>query len=59
MKEVTFPFLNLKLNVNPIMFSVFGINIYWYAFLIVSSIVIGIIMGKKITEDMGYVLMIF
>ncbi len=32
MKEVTFPFLNLKLNVNPIMFSVFGINIYWYAF---------------------------
>ena len=47
MKEVTFPFLNLKLNVNPIMFSVFGINIYWYAFLIVSSIVIGIIICKK------------
>ena len=53
MKEVTFPFLNLKLNVNPIMFSVFGINIYWYAFLIVSSIVIGIIICKK---DNNYII---
>lgn len=47
MKEVVFPLLNLKLNINPIMFNIFGINIYWYAFLIVFSIILGIIICKK------------
>ena len=47
MKEVVFPLLNLKLNINPIMFNIFGINIYWYAFLIVFSIILGIIIFKK------------
>lgn len=47
MKEVVFPLLNLKLNINPIMFNMFGINIYWYAFLIVFSIILGIIICKK------------
>lgn len=47
MKEVVFPLLNLKLNINPIMFNMFGINVYWYAFLIVFSIILGIIICKK------------
>lgn len=47
MREVVFPLLNLKLNINPIMFNMFGINIYWYAFLIVFSIILGIIICKK------------
>lgn len=47
MKEVVFPLLNLRLNVNPIMFSIFGIDVYWYAFLIVFSIILGIIICKK------------
>ncbi len=46
MKEVVFPLLNLKLNINPIMFSIFGIDIYWYAFLIVFSIILGIIICR-------------
>lgn len=47
MREVVFPLLNLKLNINPIMFNMFGINVYWYAFLIVFSIILGIIICKK------------
>lgn len=47
MKKVVFPLLNLKLNINPIMFNMFGINVYWYAFLIVFSIILGIIICKK------------
>ncbi len=47
MREVVFPLLNLKLNINSIMFNMFGINIYWYAFLIVFSIILGIIICKK------------
>lgn len=47
MNEILFPAINLKLNVNPIMITIFGINIYWYAFFIVSSMVIGIILCKK------------
>lgn len=47
MKEVVFPLLNLRLNINPVMFSIFGIDVYWYAFLIVFSIILGIIICKK------------
>lgn len=48
MREVIFPGLNnLSLKLNPIMFSIFGIDIYWYAFLIVLSMIIGIILCKK------------
>lgn len=47
MNTVTFPMLNLKLEINNIAFSIFGIDIYWYAILIVSSMIIGLLILKK------------
>lgn len=47
MNEIIFPSINLKLNINPIMATVFGVNIYWYAFFIVTSMAIGILLCKK------------
>ena len=44
---VKFPLLNLELIINNIAFSIFGIEIYWYAILMVSAIIIGIFILKK------------
>lgn len=46
MSTVTFPLLNLELNINKIAFTICGIPIYWYAILMVSSIIIGIFLCK-------------
>jgi phosphatidylglycerol:prolipoprotein diacylglycerol transferase len=43
---VYFPLLNLKLTINNIAFSIFGIDIYWYAILIVGAMIAGIIILK-------------
>ena len=47
MSTVTFPIFNLKLNLSPIAFSLFGVDIYWYAIFIVLSMVLGILICKK------------
>lgn len=47
MKEIKFPGLGLEFNIKDIAFSIFGINIYWYAIIIVLAFVIGIIFCKK------------
>ena len=46
MNTVYFPLLNLKLTINNIAFSIFGIDIYWYAILIVGAMIAGIIILK-------------
>lgn len=46
MKTITFPLLNLKLNINPIAINIFGISIYWYAIIIVASIILAIFILK-------------
>lgn len=46
MSTVSFPLLNLKLNIEPVAFSIFGIEVYWYAIFIVSAIIIGITIFK-------------
>ena len=43
MNTITFPGLNLVFNISRIAFSINNIHIYWYAILIVLSIIIGII----------------
>lgn len=40
MHEITFPILNLKLNINPVLVNIFGLSIYWYAAIIVSGIIL-------------------
>lgn len=49
MSTVTFPMLNLNLKITDVAFSLFGIDIYWYAITIVTGIVIGIL-ALKIRE---------
>lgn len=47
MKEIVFPSLGLELNINSVAINIGSINIYWYAILIVSAFIIGIIFCKK------------
>lgn len=47
MNIVTFPLLNLELNINKIAFKVFGVSIYWYAILIVASLALAIFLCKR------------
>ena len=46
MNNISFPGLNLEININKIAFSIGTINIYWYAILIVSAIIIALIIFK-------------
>lgn len=47
MNQIDFPGLNLTIHISQIAFKIFGIEIYWYAILIVSAMAIGIIICKK------------
>lgn len=47
MNTVTFPIINLKLKINPVAFELLGLEIYWYAIIIVFAIVIALIILKK------------
>lgn len=47
MNIISFPGLNLELNISKVAFKLFGIEIYWYAVLIVCAMVIAIMMFKK------------
>lgn len=47
MNTVTFPALNLEFNISKIAFSIFGIEIYWYAILIVSALCLALVIYKK------------
>lgn len=46
MNTVTFPLLNLKLELSRIAFSIGNIAIYWYAILIISAIIISLVIFK-------------
>lgn len=50
---ISFPNLNLTFNINPVAISIFGINIYWYGIIIVSSILIGLFLAKKFDGTYG------
>lgn len=43
---ITFPILNLEINLNKIACTIYGINIYWYAILITASIILALILCK-------------
>lgn len=53
MKEITFSGLGLKFNVNSVAIHIFGIDIYWYAILIVSAFIIAIILCKRDDKKYG------
>lgn len=47
MNVVKFPGLNLTLNIPRVAFKIFNVEIYWYAIIMVSAMVIAILMFKK------------
>ncbi len=47
MNLVKFPGLNIEFNISRVAFKIFGIEIYWYAIIIVCAMVLAIIMFKK------------
>ena len=47
MNTVTFPGLNLEIHISKVAFKIFGIEVYWYAILIVIAMVLALIMYKK------------
>lgn len=47
MNAITFPGLNLEFNISKVAFKIFGVEIYWYAVLIVIAMVLALIMYKK------------
>ena len=53
MKQVIIPNLNLTLNINPVAFSIFGVPIYWYAILIVASIVLALFLMKRRSKSLA------
>lgn len=46
MNQISFPLLNLKLNISPIAFTIGDIDIYWYAIIMVFAFVIALIIFK-------------
>lgn len=53
MQKITFPILNLELNINKIAFTIYGINIYWYAVIIVASLILALILLKRKDKKFG------
>ncbi len=47
MQPITFPNLNLSFDINPIAFSIFGKDIYYYGLIIVTGIVIALLFMRK------------
>ena len=47
MKEIIFPAINLNLKINPVAIKFLGIDIYWYAIIIIVAIIIAIILCKR------------
>ncbi len=53
MSIVKFPGLNLEINISDIIFSIFGIKIYTYAFCIVVGIILALVLCKFSKENFG------
>ncbi len=54
MKPILFPNLGLELNINPVAFTAFGKEIYWYGLIIMSAIALSLVMAyfriKKMSD---------
>ncbi len=54
MKIVTFPELGINLQVPQIAFSIFNMNVYWYAVCIVFGVIVALILAK-LSEEKFYI----
>lgn len=46
MNTVTFPIINLRLELSSVAFTIFGVEIYWYAIMIVTAMIMAILVLK-------------
>ena len=53
MKPIIFPNLGLEFNINPVAFSLFGKDIYWYGIIIVTGILIALFFMKRDDQKHG------
>ena len=51
--QITFPICNIDIFMNKVAFNMFGIQIYWYAIIIVCSFLIGLLICKKNNKKYG------
>lgn len=52
-KTITIPLLNLELKLNQVAFTIFEIDVYWYAVIIVASIILALFLCKKKNKTFG------
>lgn len=53
MQIIEFPEFNIKLNISKIAFNIFGIDVYWYALIIVFAIISALLYCRKIDGIYG------
>lgn len=53
MNYISFPNIGLEFNVNPVLFEIGNLKIYWYGFLIVLSFIVGLLLMKKNSKSFG------
>ena len=53
MEKISFPFLNVKLEISNVAFEIFGVEIYWYAIIMISAILVAILISKLISGKFG------
>ena len=51
--EVRFPGLGLDFEINNVAFSIFGFDIYWYALIIVTGLVLAVLYAMRRSERFG------
>lgn len=53
MYDVSFPGLGLEFSINPVAFTVFGVDIYWYAICILTGSVLAILYAYQMAPKFG------
>jgi phosphatidylglycerol:prolipoprotein diacylglycerol transferase len=47
MNHITFPNLNLDFNIDPVAFTLFGKEVYWYGVIIISGIILALFLANR------------
>ncbi|MEG0706203.1 MAG: prolipoprotein diacylglyceryl transferase [Cellulosilyticaceae bacterium] len=53
MPNVSFPYLNLSFEIDPIAFNLFGMPVYWYGIILTTGILLGLLMAMYIAKKEG------
>lgn len=53
MPNVSFPYLKLSFEIDPIAFNLFGMPVYWYGIILTTGILLGLLMAMYIAKKEG------